>query len=255
MIRYLRDMMAWCRMHGMQKPCKHWWIVRNWRWMLLPLLLAACAKQVVRAPVTLPALPPLQTAGATHYRINALQSHIVFLVYRAGPLAAFGHNHVIRAAAIRGDVYFNPRFELSGFSFNLPVGKFKVDEPAERKAAGADFDSQPSPAAITGTTHNMLGPALLDVAQYPEISVRSVRVEGVPAAAGITLRINLRGAQRDVTVPVVITATESTLTASGAFTFRQSDFGITPFSVLGGGLQVADAVKVRFRIVAVRPRD
>ncbi|HEX5339641.1 MAG TPA: YceI family protein [Gammaproteobacteria bacterium] len=214
--------------------------------------MAGCTGVAVKPPATLPVLAPLVTANAAHYTINAEHSEIRFLVYRAGPLAAFGHNHVIRAATIRGEVYLNPKFMLSGFAFTLPVKDFRVDEPAERAAEGSDFDSQPSAAAIAGTTHNMLGPALLDAVHYPEINVRSVQIAGSQTSANVILRIGLRGAQRDVTVPVTLAISDGQLAASGKFQIRQTDFGIVPFSILGGGLQVADTVKVHFRIVAER---
>jgi hypothetical protein len=41
------------------------------------------------------------------------------------------------------------------------------------------------------------------------------------------------------------------LLARGTLRILQSDFGITPFSVGGGAIQVADEVDVRFAIVAV----
>ena len=44
----------------------------------------------------------------------------------------------------------------------------------------------------------------------------------------------------------------ATVTASGAFQVRQTDFGITPFSVAGGAVQVADVVDVRFDITAIK---
>jgi hypothetical protein len=40
--------------------------------------------------------------------------------------------------------------------------------------------------------------------------------------------------------------------ARGALQLRQSDFGITPFSVAGGAIQVADVLEVSFVIAAVR---
>jgi len=44
---------------------------------------------------------------------------------------------------------------------------------------------------------------------------------------------------------------EKKITASSSFSISQSDFGITPFSVLGGGLRVADAVKIRVNLIFV----
>jgi hypothetical protein len=218
----------------------------------LIMVLAGCAAVPTRAPAVLPTLPPLITAGAEHFTIRSDASDVRFLVYRAGPLAAFGHNHVIRAAVIEGDVYLNSQFSLSGFAFTLPLKDFRVDEPAERAAEGPDFASQPSAAAISGTTRNMLSVSLLDAAHYPEIDVRSVRISGPRTKPAVTVRITLRGVQRELYVPLTLTECGSQLIASGDFDIRQSDFGLAPFSILGGGLQVADTVKVRFRIVAER---
>ncbi|HET7395213.1 MAG TPA: YceI family protein [Gammaproteobacteria bacterium] len=219
---------------------------------LVSLLIAGCAGMVAKSPAALPALTPLVTAGAEHYTIHSADSEIRFLVYRAGPLAAFGHNHVIHAATIHGNIYLNPDFALSGFAFTLPVNDFRVDEPAQRAAEGPDFASQPSDAAISGTRHNMLGALLLDAVRYPEITVRSVRVTGSQTSPIVTARITLHGVQHDLEVPVAVSGTGPRLIVSGKFQIKQSDFGITPFSILGGGLQVADVVKVDFRIMAVR---
>jgi len=37
---------------------------------------------------------------------------------------------------------------------------------------------------------------------------------------------------------------------TGEFTVRQSDFGVTPFSALGGLMKVQDTVAIRFNLVA-----
>ena len=39
---------------------------------------------------------------------------------------------------------------------------------------------------------------------------------------------------------------------AGAFTLKQTDFGIVPMSLLGGAIEVQDAVDIRFRLRAVR---
>jgi hypothetical protein len=44
---------------------------------------------------------------------------------------------------------------------------------------------------------------------------------------------------------------EGKLTVGGELSILQSDFGITPFSALGGTLQVGDELKLRYRIEAV----
>jgi polyisoprenoid-binding protein YceI len=112
------------------------------------------------------------------------------------------------------------------------------------------FKEQPSSRAIADTTHNMLSDRVLDAARYPKVEVRSVSVTGTPENATVTARIDLRGVQHDMAVPVKVEASGDRLVATGEFTLSQRKFGMTPYSALAGGLRVKDEVKVRFRIVA-----
>ncbi|MGB7992121.1 MAG: hypothetical protein WCF44_22175, partial [Candidatus Methylophosphatis roskildensis] len=69
-------------------------------------------------------------------------------------------------------------------------------------------------------------------------------------APDVTLRIRLKGVERDITVPVAIQYANDRLEAITVFEVKQTDFSISPLSILGGALQVADAIRVRMRIVA-----
>jgi polyisoprenoid-binding protein YceI len=53
-----------------------------------------------------------------------------------------------------------------------------------------------------------------------------------------------------VTVPARIESCADSVSASGVMQLRQSDFGITPMSVMGGAMTVLDTLELRFRIVA-----
>lgn len=220
----------------------------------LATLLVAC--QTAPAPTSvvptspLSSLPPLPVPGAEHYVVQAALSDVRFLVYRAGALASFGHDHVIQAKDIKGDVYLASDIRASGFSLSLPVASFVVDEPAARAVEGPDFAKQPSAAAIEGTRKNMLGPGVLDADHFPEVHIRSVSFLGPDWGLDATVRIELHGTARDVTIPIAVSHNGDTLSVNGAFELKQSDFGITPFSALGGGLQVADMLRVRFHLVA-----
>lgn len=219
-------------------------------------LLAACQTvPVVKPPqvlAPLPPLPPLITQNTAHYSVRADLSDVRFLVYRAGPLAGFGHNHVILARHIQGDIYLGPDLQHSAFLLTLPVKSFQVDNPAARAVAGPDFASSPSAQAIQGTDINMLSAGELDAAEHPDIRIRSVRFVGPEWRPDATVRIEVRGVARDITAPIALQHCGEQLIATGAFQIKQSDFGIRPFSILGGGLQVADTVKVRFHLVAQR---
>ncbi len=219
---------------------------------LAGILLAACqtAPTAPHGTQVLAPLPPLPVQGTAHYAIDAKLSDVRFLVYRAGALASFGHNHVIQAQDIRGDVYLADDFQASGFSLSLPVAAFVVDDPKARSVEGPDFAKQPSDPAIDGTRKNMLSEALLDVVHYPEVHIRSVQLLGPDWGPDARVRIELRGVAQDVSVPISVERNGDTLSVHGAFEIKQSDFGIKPFSVLGGGLQVADTLRIRFHLVA-----
>ena len=232
-------------------------ITRPWLPIFLGLCLLAAAGCQTAPPAPSPAskaaeraLPPLNAAGATHYRLRAELSDVRFLVYKAGALSAFGHNHVIQAKALSGDIYLAKDFTQSGFELTLPVKDFEVDAPAVRAVEGTDFATQPSPQAVEGTRLNMLGPAELDAAQYPDIHLRSAFLTGPDWEPDLTVRITLHGVDRDITLPVSIGHCDGQLVVSGAFDVLQSDFGIKPLSLFGGGLSVADRIRVRFRLVA-----
>lgn len=215
------------------------------------LVVTACqTAPTIKPPQALAPLPPLPMQGTTHYSIREDLSDVRFLVYRAGPLASFGHNHVIRATQMQGDIYLGHDLQHSGFTLILPVKDFQVDTPEARAVEGPDFVTQPSAQAIQGTYNHMLGAGELDAADYPDIRIRSIGFAGPEWQSDATVRIELHGVQRDLTVPITLEHCGNQLLASGTFQIKQSDFGIRPFSILGGGLQVADTVKVRFHLVA-----
>ncbi|HEV2213390.1 MAG TPA: YceI family protein, partial [Gammaproteobacteria bacterium] len=204
--------------------------------MRLPVFLLACLLLAAGCQSTPPIgshavpaeqpLAPLPVAGASRYALRADRSEVRFLVYKAGALSAFGHNHVIQARNLSGEIYLAPDFRQSGFELTLPVKDFEVDAPAVRAVEGKDFAKQPSPEAIAGTRKNMLGPAELDADQYPEIRVRSVALNGPDWGPDTTVRISLHGRERDLTVPVAIEHCGEELVVSGGFDILQSDFGI-----------------------------
>ncbi len=192
---------------------------------------------------------------ALRYSVVAERSEIRFIVRRAGTLARLGHNHVILARGVEGVVAVAPELDRSSVQLRLPVVGFEVDPPAARAALGAGFEPVP-PQAVAGTRRNMLSDKVLDAARHVAVEVDTVAV--APGAADtvlMTVRMRVRGVARDQQIPVTVTRDRSHLDARAEFTVRQRDFGITPLSVLGGALQVADAVTVKLHIVAVRCDD
>jgi polyisoprenoid-binding protein YceI len=214
-----------------------------------------CASQKAAAPA-----PPVRAgatgtiampAGARAYDIDPARSTVTVLVYRAGRLARLGHNHAITSGRESGAVWLGNTAADSGFEIHVPVAEFVVDDPQARALAGPDFPGTVPDEARQGTTANMLRAEVLDAADYPEIVVRADRADGDWQHAVVHATVRIRDVGREVDVPVELAVTAAAVTAKGAFQARQTDFGITPFSVGGGALAVADAFDVRFEITAV----
>jgi hypothetical protein len=206
----------------------------------------------VPAPVArTPAAEAQAPAGARVLEIDPDRSFVTLLVRRAGPLARLGHNHVIVSSQESGRAWLGPEPQQSGFEIRLPVSAFVVDDPAARSAAGPEFPGELPAEARDGTYRNMLRPEVLDGDRHPEIVVRVSRVSGTWQQPVVVARITLRGVTRDIEVPVDLQRDQQALLARGTLRILQSDFGITPFSVGGGAIQVADEVDVRFEIAAV----
>jgi polyisoprenoid-binding protein YceI len=217
----------------------------------LALLVAACGAPPARAPVSHPAPAPAAAPGQ-RYRIDSSHSELRLLVYRAGVMAALGHDHVIVNRALEGWVKRADAPAGSAFFLTIPAAAFVVDEAAARAQEGADFSEAIGDEAKAGTLHNMLSAAVLDAQTHPSISVQSTSVE--PAADGAlqaTVRILVAGHESSLIVPFTCNITAGRLHAQAAFTVRQTALGLTPFSALLGALRVEDELRAKLDLEAV----
>ena len=191
-------------------------------------------------------------ASATPFDVDSTKSQLTVLVYRTGPLARLGHNHAITSRQVSGVVWIGSTVAASGFEIRVPVSSLVVDDPVARAAAGPEFPGAVPDDARSGTTANMQRAEVLDAERYPEIDVRAESATGTWQQAVVHATVRLKDMRRDIDVPVELHVEGGTVSASGTFQVRQTDFGITPFSVAGGAVQVADVVDVRFDITATR---
>ena len=127
------------------------------------------------------------------------------------------------------------------------MGTLVVDDAAARAAAGPDFAGAVPEAARDGTKKNLLRAEVLDVAQFPDVTVRAVGLGGTWQDPVALADVTLKGVTRRVEVPLDVVDAAGTLTARGTFRIRQTEFGMTPFSVAGGAIQVADELDAPLR--------
>ncbi len=215
------------------------------------LALAGC-----RAPLPQPSAPGAPATGpvegAVLYGVDAAASQVLIRVYRDGPLASLGHNHVIAVHGLRGRVQSDARGERASFELQFDVADLGVDEPTLRAAEGPDFTSSIGEAQREGTRNNMLGERLLDATRNRAITLQSVGIVASGAGFIARTRVIVRGREALLSVPVSLQRDADRLMVSGEFSLRHSELGLTPYSVALGALRVADEMRIRYRIVARR---
>ena len=218
-------------------------------------VIAGCAPQLPRpteqpaeeAPAGFP-VQRYQAAlarGEPIYRIDRATSLVVIEVRRAGSLARLGHDHVVASHDVQG--YVAPTEARA--DFYVPLGLLVVDETALRAEAG--FDTQPSEEDIAGTRRNMMTRVLaVEAYPYAVVAVSDVAPRAGNAVADVA--IALHGTTRKTQIPLRIETGSEEVTVTASVVLAQSDFGITPLSILGGAIQVADEVRLRLQIRARR---
>src|ERR1700688_3834804 len=79
-------------------------VFKNFAAVALSVGLAACGVPKARqSPAAAEGVQPTRPhTGAAVYSIDSAQSELRLLVYRAGPMARFGHNHVILNHSVGG---------------------------------------------------------------------------------------------------------------------------------------------------------
>src|SRR5690606_35441180 len=149
-----------------------------------------------------------------------------------------------------GDVFVGKSAAESAFRLEVPVGTFEIDPAQPRSEEGEDFAAAVSPQAREATRANMLGTEVLDAQPNRSIAIASVSLRGPRWNPMVLARVTLRGSAHNVSFPAAVFEHGDQLVVVASFDIRQSDFGITPYSTLGGGLRVRDEIHVRVRLSA-----
>jgi hypothetical protein len=225
--------------------------------VLVVLLLAACAAERKPIPVPSEAAPagfPERAyretpAGEPAYRIDPGTSRILIYVYRDGSLARIGHDHVVASREVRGYALIPDSLAGARTDFYFRAASLTVDETELRNNAG--FTSELSAEDVESTRQRMLR-AVLDAEKYPFVQIHAVPASGKLPDLGLNVEVTLHGVTRTLQMPAKLAVDKGRFSVQGQADIRQSDFGITPFSVLGGALAVKDELHIIFDVQGVR---
>ena len=196
------------------------------------------------------ALTPALARGGP-FAIDPSTGSLRIVLYKEGALKAFGHDHVVEVRGLRGSVEVSA--SSGSVSLEIPAGELEIDAPEARLAEG--FRQRVPDSDRVKIRESMRGPKGLEVERYPEISFASTRIEPgrEPGRWTVEGRLTLHGATRSLVIPVTLTQRPGGYWAEGAVALKPSEFGIKPFSALGGLIKVRDAALARFALALSGP--
>ena len=217
------------------------------------LFLVACFQQPLPDLSDLPQAPAdypmdryrtLAAAGASLYTVDSGRSQVRVFVDKTGRMARAGHRHILSSNTV-GGLIAQDRDGMWQADLYLPVESFVVDDPRLRAEAGEGYASQIDGDDRAGTRANLLSDKVLDVTQYPFLKVRIGPAE-LRQAPSLSFQATIRGVTRQIEARH--TWEPQSRTVSGHATIVQSDFGMQPFSILGGAVGVGDALELQFEL-------
>lgn len=204
-------------------------------------------KAVLALLLVLAALPAAAQVPAQTLTLDPSTGSLRVLLYKDGPMAVLGHDHVLQAPAFSGQI------ELSSGSAQLMLTidalKLIIDTAPAREAEGWQPLKDSDLAKITA---GMRGAKGLDVVRHPQITFRSDSIEPVAGEKDlweVTGRFSLHGATQTIDFPVTMTDGPGGKWFTGYVRLRPSEYGVKPYSVFGGAIRLKDEALVRFTLL------
>lgn len=174
------------------------------------------------------------------------------------PASLFGflaHRHVVEARGFRGEVRYDPakpaacRIEIA-----VPVSGLVVDRPALRAELG--FDKELSEEDRRKVDANMRAENQLHADAHATIRFSARRCETSSDDSGqliVTGVLEIRGATREVRVPVRVRREGARLEIESRFSERHESFGFEPYSTFAGAVKNDGEIRFHVRAHAERP--
>jgi YceI-like domain len=188
-------------------------------------------------------------AGGRVFTLMPTDSSVRIYAFRAGRAARLGHNHVLSAPQFAGYFYLPSSGAANGrFDLAFRLDQLEIDNPAYRSALGPAFSSVPSPHDIDGTREHLIGADDLQADRFPFVRIRSLQISGEAPKFAAKAQVEMHGQEREMWIPLEVVGLPDRLSVSGSFVLRQTDFGVQPYSLLGGLLSVQDEVVLDFKL-------
>ena len=184
-------------------------------------------------------------AEVVHYRLVPEESSFTVQAFAEGLFSAFGHDPVIAIRGFSGEAQFVPG-TFEGASLVIKVN------PESLTVINAEKEKDRLEIERTAREQ------VLEVDKYPEIIFTSNNISANRMAEGryrarIIGDLTFHGVtQKNIWISPEAYLTGDSLRAQGEFSLKQADFGIKPFSAVGGTIKLKNELKFSFDIVAAK---
>jgi polyisoprenoid-binding protein YceI len=184
---------------------------------------------------------PTSETGVVRYRLASEQSKFTVQAFAEGLLSAFGHDPVLAIKDFSGEVQFVPgSFESASVKMTIKADSTVLSNEVKEKDR-IDIEQT-------------MREQVLEIAKYPEIVFVSSNISVTRLAEGryrarVIGDLTFHGAtQRNLWITSEVTVNGESLRALGEFSLKQTDFGIKPFSAVGGTIKLKNELKFTFDI-------
>jgi len=163
-------------------------------------------------------------------------------------LKSAAHPHVIQAHKVTGTVTYDPAaVEATTVRLSFPAAALTNDDADQRKKAGFE-PMKDSDRASVG--ENMRDEDQLNVKKFTTIEFESTKVRAIDGGK-LELKGNLgiRGAKKEITVPVTVSVKDGVLHGEGGFTIKHTDFKFQPYRIALGIVRNADEIQLKVVLV------
>lgn len=201
-----------------------------------------------QASADIPPKPELMPS-AWSYQLEAARSEVYAQVFKDTTTLAAGlsHDHVVVATGWTGSVYWdNANLAICEVSMDVPVSGLVNDDPVWRKRM--NYNSDLSEGQRAEVKEHMMAPGQLDAARFGTLRFRSTLCAADGDWVKVSGKLSIHGVEKEVSLPVKVTATDAEFNATGVLTLLHTDYGITPFSAMGGALKNRNDIRLVVKV-------
>ena len=186
---------------------------------------------------------------ARSYALDVKRTELVVRTFKEGVASRFAHDHVVRANAFFGSVFFdedNP--SNSHISITVRADRLVIDNTKARLRYGAM--GRVSDSDLEAITKSMHSEEQLWTSRYKFMTFKSTSVtQNADLTYLIEGDLTIRGETRRIKLTMHADVRDGQFTAVGKTRLKHSDFGYPPYEALFGAIKVRDDFILHLRVV------